>query len=613
MNGYGGKIIRLNLSENRVDKFNLDQKLAKEYIGGRGFIAKILYDELPWGVDPLSSENKIVMAAGPLSGVFWPSAAKVVFGTKSPLTGGYSDSNMGGFLMAEMKYAGYDMVIFEGKAKSPCYIFIDDEVVEIRDASKYWGKGVLDVEREMKEDLGEDFQIAAIGPAGENLVKYSNIGHDFGRQAGRCGIGAVFGSKKVKAIAVRGTKDIKIYHIEELTNLSKSALRYIMNHDYFEHFRMYGTTASTDLSLETGFFPTKNFRLDQYEKFEGLRPEFMRKRIWISDKACFACPLSCGNYTHSKKYDTFIDGPEYETIAMFGGSCFLKDIEDVQYINYLCDNYGMDIISTAGTIAFAMECYERGIITEKDTHGIELKFGNFDAIVKIIKKIAYREGIGELLSEGCQNMSEKLGKDSKKFAMHIKGLEFSAHESRGLPAMLLSYMTSDIGAQHTRSWTIVQDLKLGRDSIEGRAKLVKELQTLRPLMEMFGVCRFPWLEVKLDFENYVKVFNAVTGFNYSKDDLFKISERVWTLTRAFWAREVEDFGRKYDLPPERVYEPVPAGVTKGMHLVKEKINQCLDEYYKLRGWNSNGIPTEEKLKEVDLGYVAEDLKKLGKI
>lgn len=298
---------------------------------------------------------------------------------------------------------------------------------------------------------------------------------------------------------------------------------------------------------------------------------------------------------------------------MFGGSCFLKDIEDVQYINYLCDNYGMDIISTAGTIAFAMECYERGIITEKDTHGIELKFGNFDAIVKIIKKIAYREGIGELLSEGCQNMSEKLGKDSKKFAMHIKGLEFSAHESRGLPAMLLSYMTSDIGAQHTRSWTIVQDLKLGRDSIEGRAKLVKELQTLRPLMEMFGVCRFPWLEVKLDFENYVKVFNAVTGFNYSKDDLFKISERVWTLTRAFWAREVEDFGRKYDLPPERVYEPVPAGVTKGMHLVKEKINQCLDEYYKLRGWNSNGIPTEEKLKEVDLGYVAEDLKKLGKI
>lgn len=613
MNGYGGKVIRINLSESKIEKLDLNQKLAKEYIGGRGFIAKLLYDELPSGIDSLGPENKIVMAAGPLSGVFWPSAAKVVFGTKSPLTGGYADSNMGGFLMSEMKYAGYDMVIFEGKAKNPCYIFIDDDLVEIRDASKYWGKGTLDVEKKMKEDLGKEFQIATIGPAGENLVKYANICHDFGRQAGRCGMGAVFGSKKVKAIAVRGTKGIKIHNVEELMNLSKSALRYIMNHHYFKFFKMYGSTGSTDLSLETGFFPTKNFRLDQYEKFEGLRPELMRERIWVSDKACFACPLSCANYTHSKKYDVFVDGPEYEAIAMFGGSCFLRDIEEGQYANYLCDNYGMDIISTAGTIAFAMECYERGIITKKETEGIELKFGNFDAAVKIIKKIAYKEGIGGLLLEGCRNMSEKLGKDSEKFAMHIKGLEFSAHESRGLPAMLLSYMTSDIGAQHTRSWTIIQDLKLGRDSIEGRAKLVKELQTLRPLMEMFGVCRFPWLEVKLDFENYVKAFNAVTGFNYSKDDLFEISERVWALTRAFWVREVKDFGRKYDLPPERVYEPVPAGVSKGMHLTKEKVNQYLDEYYELRGWNSNGIPTEVKLKELGLEYVAEDLKKLGKI
>ena len=339
----------------------------------------------------------------------------------------------------------------------------------------------------------------------------------------------------------------------------------------------------------------------------------MREKIWVSDKACFACPLSCANYTYSKKYNVFVDGPEYETIAMFGGSCFLKDIEDVQYANYLCDNYGMDIISTAGTIAFAMECYEKGIINKKDTDGIELKFGNFDAVVKIIKKIAYKEGIGEFLSEGCRNMSEKIGKGSGKFAMHIKGLESSAHECRGLPAMLLSYMTSDIGAQHTRSWTIMHDLKLGRNSIEGRAELVKELQTVRPLMEMFGVCRFPWLEMKLDFENYVKAFNSVTGFNYSKDKLFKISERVWTLTRAFWVREVKDFGRNYDLPPERVYEPVPAGVTKGMHLTKDKVNQCLDEYYELRGWNSNGIPTEAKLKELSLKYVAEDLKKLGKI
>jgi len=587
--------------------------LAKEWLGGRGFVAKILYDELPKGVDPLDPCNKLVIATGPLSGTFWPSAAKIVFGTKSPLTKGYADSNLGGFLMAELKFAGYDLIILEGASKEPLSLFVDDDVGELRDASRYWGKGAIELERELKDEIGESFQFATIGPAGEHLVRYANINHDFGRQAGRCGMGAVMGSKGLKAIAVHGTRGIPLYDPNGLIQITKAALQHITSQPYFKRFRLYGTTDITDWCQGMGVLPTRNFTYGDYDREDRLAPEPMREKILVRDKACFACPLNCGNYTHSKKYGTYIDGPEYETIGMLGSNCLLDDIEDVQYLNYLCDNYGMDTIAFGGTVAFAMECLEKGILKKEELDGIDLGFGNLEAIKAILKKTADQDGIGRLLAEGSKSMAEKLGKRSDAFAMHVKGLEFSAYECRGAPAMLLSFMTSDIGAQHTRSWAIVQDMDMGRDTIEGRATLVKNLQTLRPLMEMFGVCRFPWLEVKLDFGEYVRAFNAVTGFDYRKEELFQISEKVWNLTRAFWVREVDDFGRKYDLPPGRVYEPVPSGPAKGMHLTEEKVNQMLDEYYELRGWNENGIPTEAKLRELGLERVAEDLKRLGKI
>lgn len=610
MFGYGGKILRVNLTQKKIEKQGLDPDMAKEWIGGRGFIAKILYEEIPAGVDPLSPDNKLVMATGPLSGTFWPSAAKIVFGTKSPLTGGYGDSNLGGLLMAELKYAGYDMIILEGASEEPLYLFIDDDQVELRDARAYWGQGALELEKELKKELGESFQVATIGPAGENLVKYANINHEFGRQAGRCGMGAVMGSKRLKAIAVHGTGGIPLYDTAELIRVSKAALKHITSHPYFKRFRQYGTTDITDWCQGMGVLPTKNFAYGVYEKQASLAPEPMREKILVRDKACFACPLNCGNYTHSRKYGTFIDGPEYETIGMLGSNCLVEDIEDVQYLNYLCDDLGMDTIAAGGIIAFAMECVEKGVLNKSQLDGIDLSFGNVEAMKTILKKIAYREGnLGSLMAEGTRAMAQKLGKKSERYAMHVKGLEFSAYECRGAPAMLLSFMTSDIGAQHTRSWAIVQDMEMGRDNIEGRARLVKELQTLRPLMEMFGVCRFPWLEVKLDFGEYVKAFNAVTGFNYDKEKLFQISEKVWNLTRAFWVREVEDFGRKYDMPPERVYDPLPSGPAKGMHLTEEKVNRMLDEYYELRGWDLNGIPKEEKLRELGLAEVAEDLKK----
>ncbi len=613
MFGYAGKVLRVDLTQKKIQKKELDPQLAREWIGGRGFAAKVLYEETPPGVDPLSPDNRLVIATGPLSGTFWPSTAKIVFGTKSPLTGGYGDSNLGGSLMAELKFAGYDMIILEGASRDSLCLFIDDDRVELREARAYSGKGALELETQLKKEIGEAFQFATIGPAGENRVRYANINHEFGSQAGRCGMGAVMGSKGLKAIAVHGTKGIPLFDAAELVKISKAALKHITTHPYFKRFRQYGTTDITDWCQGMGVLPTKNFNYGVYEKQGNLAPEPMRDKILVRDKACFGCPLNCGNYTHSRKHGTFIDGPEYETIGMLGSNCLVDDIEDVQYLNYLCDDLGMDTIAVGGTLAFAMECLEKGVLKKSDLDGIDLRFGNVEAMKAIIKKIAYGEGVGRMMGEGSRAMAQKLGQESIKYAMQVKGLEFSAYECRGAPAMLLSFMTSDIGAQHTRSWAIVQDMETGRDNVEGRASLVKELQTLRPLMEMFGVCRFPWLEVKLDFGEYVKAFNAITGLGYDRDKLFHISEKVWNLTRAFWVREVPDFGRKYDLPPERVYDPVPSGPAAGLHLTEEKINRMLDEYYDLRGWDRNGVPKEEKLRELNLEKVAEELKRMAKI
>ena len=613
MFGYGGTFLRVNLTKKEIKKEGLDLQFAKEWLGGRGFIARILYDELSRGVDPLSPENKLIIATGPLSGTFWPSAAKIVFGTKSPLTGGYCDSNMGGFFMAELKYAGYDMIIVEGSSKDPVYLYIDDERVELRDAKVYWGKGAIGTEKDLKAELGEDFQIATIGPAGEHRVKYANVNHDFGRQAGRGGVGAVMGSKGMKAIAVRGTGGILIHDPEALMAMTKSTIEYIRTQPYFSRFRLYGTTDITEWCQEMGLLPNKNFTYGQFERVEQLAPEKMRNKITVHDKACFSCPLNCASYTYSLRHGTYVDGPEYEAIGMLGSNCCIGDIEHIQYLNYLCDDFGMDTISAGGTIAFAMECYERGILTLKDLDGVELRFGNPNAMEVMLSKIAYREGVGNLLAEGSRAMAKKLGRSSERFSMQVKGMEMSAYECRGAPGMLLSYMTSDIGAHHTRSWTIMHDIEMGRGNVNGRAAVVKHLQTLRSLMEMFGVCRFPWLEMKVDFSEYVKAFNAVTGFDYSQEDLFKISERVWNLTRSFWVREVKDFGRDYDFPPERVYESIESGPTKGFHLTKEKVNQMLDEYYELWGWDKNGIPTKKKLREMGLDKVVEELEKIGKL
>jgi aldehyde:ferredoxin oxidoreductase len=609
--GYGFRILRIDLTEGKITKEPTPEELIKDYVGARGFIIRTLYEDLAQGTDPLSPDAMFLTAAGPLTGLFIPSSGKIQSGGKSPITGGYGEANSGGHFPAELKFAGYDMIILEGSLEKPCYLVVDDDDVRLEDAGDLWGRGSITTEEMLKKSLGEDFQIATIGPAGENLVKIACITHDFGRQAGRTGLGAILGSKKVKAICVRGTSSIPVHDIDGLIAVGRRMYEKCFTNPAFELWQTYGTSAVVNWANRIGAFPTRNFQGGYFERFTDIAGPRMRKDIVLINKACFSCAMCCGKYSRTKTddYDVHVEGPEYETTAMIGGDCALASIKDVAYANFLCDDYGIDTISGGSIIAFAIECFEKGIISEKDTGGLKLKFGDAKAVFEMVRKIALREDIGDLLAEGTKKAALKLGKGSEKFAMQVKGLEQSGYESRRAPAMLLSYMTSDIGAHHRPSWAVTHDLATGRDSVEGKAAKVIELQHTRPLFDTLGVCRLPWIEMQVPVSDYAEAYRRATGIDYSEEELLGISEKIWNLTRMFWVREFEDFGRSYDLPPARVYEErLKGGSTDGGVLELEKVEALLDDYYKLRGWTKDGIPTPEKLKSLGLAWTIKDLK-----
>jgi aldehyde:ferredoxin oxidoreductase len=603
MKGYAGSILRVDLTTGQTRKEAIDPTMARTFVGGRGFAAKILYDEVPASADPLGPDNKVVMAAGPLTGLFVPAAGKVTFAAKSPATGGWGDSNMGGHVSSEMKYAGYDVIVIEGASAKPVMIVIDNDKVEIRDAGHVWGKGTYDAETSLKQELGEDFQISLIGPAGENIVKYACISHDFGRQAGRTGVGAVLGSKKVKAIAIRGNKTIPVADPQGMLKLGKEAYDRCFADPNLKEWQDYGTAGVTVWADSIGAFPTRNFKTGNFEGVQNLSGEKLRREAIVNDKACFSCPMACGKYskiTHAGK-EYHAEGPEYETTALVGGNCALTDIKDVVYINYIMDDLGLDTISGGNTIAFAIECFEKGLIKPEDVNGMNLEFGNVEVVAELSRMIAAREGLGDMLAEGVRESSRRLGGDSADYAIQIKGLEWSGYESRYAPTNMLAYCTSDIGAHHGRAWAITHDIAVGRDEIAGKAQRVIELQHIRPMFDSLGVCRLPWVEISFGLDYYPEALEKATGEPWTLDELMLASERVFNLTRAFWLKHVPDFGRAYDFPPARfMEEPMPSGPAAGHCISKEVLGQMLDEYYELRGWNENGIPSKKKLVELGL-------------
>ncbi|MGB4338911.1 MAG: aldehyde ferredoxin oxidoreductase family protein [Bacillota bacterium] len=611
--GYMGQILRVDVTNKTHKVEPLDPAMARDYIGGRGFVQKILFDEVPVGADPLGPENKVVVAPGPLSGVFMPASGKVQFGALSPATGIMGDANMGGHFSSEVKYAGYDAIIIEGMSAEPCVVVIDDDKVQVIDGSKYWGKGCSAAEHAIKQDLGEDFQVAVIGPAGENLVNIACIGHDYGRQAGRCGIGAVLGSKKVKAIAVRGTKSIPLHDPETVRKKAHEMFEGCFSKPGFKEWTPQGTPGVTPWVNEVGAFPTKNFWTTYFDHHPGIGGEALLERIWLTDKGCFCCPTPCGKYSLTKvnSKSAYVEGPEYETVALIGGNCMLRTIEEVAYGNYLCDELGLDTISGGNVVAFALECFERGIITEEQV-GRKVEWGDIDSFEHLVRAIAYREGIGDVLADGVKAAAEAFGGGSEKFAIHVKGLEWSGYEARWAPAMMLAYMTCDIGAHHNRAWAITYDVAKGREEVEGKAAKVIELQRIRPAFDLLGNCRLQWVEIGFEFEHYPEMFKAVTGRDLTIDELFAATDRVWNLTRTRAFLEKPGFGRQEDYPPARFYEEeIPNGPAQGKVITRDKLDKMLDEYYALRGWDSDGKPTVETLRGLGLDDCVTKLQAAG--
>ncbi|MFO7688763.1 MAG: aldehyde ferredoxin oxidoreductase family protein [Desulfobacterales bacterium] len=628
MFGYAGTILRVNLAAGSTEKRPLDKDLVERFIGGRGFVAKWLFDELPRGIDPFDEKNLFIVATGPLTGHFLPASGKTHFGTKSPATGGYADSNMGGHFGPALKYAGYDGLILTGRARVPSYLFIEDGRVEIRPATAYWSQGALVAEKNLKTDLGEAFQILTIGPAGEKMVRYACISHDFGRQAGRAGVGAVLGSKNIKAIAVKGTGSLSVPDVQAAYAAGKDAYQKVSSKPGFKEWTPEGTAGITNWTNEMGVFPTRNFQTSFSDHYQAINGRAVMERLKITDKGCYCCPTPCGKYGHTKTTlgSAYVEGPEYETIALFGGNCELKTIEEVAYANYLCDELGLDTISAGAVISWAIECVEKGIFTPEQI-GQPVQFADLETVRFLLEKIAARDGIGDLLAEGVKRASAKTGRGSEAFAIHVKGLEWTGYECRNAPSMMLAYMTADIGAHHNRAWVLghdlagswssVHDLVSGGGKVEKQpearikadcARYVIDSQHTRPLFDVLGVCRLQYMELGFELKNYESLFHTITGRELGWDELLTVSERIWNLTRAISMREIKGFGRKWDYPPERFStEPVPTGPSQGYCLSREKMDRLLDWYYEARGWDDNGLPTKDTLVRLGLADVAEVL------
>lgn len=603
LNGYGGSILRVDLTTGKITRQPTPADIARDFIGGRGFGIYFLTKEVPVHADPLGPENKLIISSGPLSGLMIPGAGKCDFTTKSPLTGGYASASMGGLFTAEMKYAGIDSIILEGISPKPVYLFIDDQRVELRDASEHWGKGAIGLEKQFKDQFGEEYQVAAIGPGGENGVLYACINHDYGRQAGRGGVGAVMGIKKLKAIVLHGTGSIPVADLISYHKAGMDLYKACKSADMLKDWTRYGTTIVTSWCDEVGALPTRNFSAGSYEDGKTLYGPVMREQIVITDKGCFGCPCPCGKYSNLKNYRSQVEGPEYETIGMLGSNLGLSNIEDVAELNRLCDDLGIDTISAGGAIAWAMECYEKGILSTEQCDGHALNFGNISAVIDLVHAIALRRpGLGNLLAQGVKRAAAEIGHSSEKYAIQVKGMEQSAYATHNATAMLLAYMTCDVGAHHNRSWAITYDLQVGRDLVvpEKVARIIW-LQNFRPMFDVLGACRLQWVELSIDRDLYVPALEAITGIRRTWEDLEKTGERIWNLTRLYWWRENEGFDRSWDLPAPRFYEEPPTtGATAGQITRIEDVQKLLDMYYEQRGWSMDGLPTPQTLQKLNL-------------
>jgi aldehyde:ferredoxin oxidoreductase len=617
VNGYTGNILRVNLTKEEISIENPDELFYRRYIGGEGFVAYYLLKELKAGIDPLSPENKLIFATGPLTGFAIPGTGRNSVGAKSPLTGGFGEAEVGGHWGAELKHAGFDAIIVEGKAKNPIYLWIKDGEAELRDATHLWGKVTGEAEKIIQQELGDNLvRVAQIGPGGERLVRYACIINDLRNAAGRTGMGAVMGSKNLKAIAVRGHKRLEVNDKEKLRAKIKefNELAYKPVRGYFE----YGTGGGIMESFATsGNLPTRNFRDGNFSGAKNLDPSIMKEEIGLKMEACYACSIRCKKIVEIGEpwnVDPLYGGPEYESIGAFGSNCGIDDIKAVCKANELCNKYSIDTISTGVSIGFAMECYENGILSDKDTDGLKLTFGNAEAMVKMVEMIGKREGLGDILAEGIKSAAEKLGNGAEKYAMHVKGQEIPMHEPRLKQGLGVGYTISPTGAEHMANLhdtsvaserAIVAHSAIGiLEPLEIDDIGVKKIRALvyisnwRNLYNALLICYFlPW-----DYIDAPEIIRAVTGWYTSTWELMKVGERITTMARAFNIRE--GLSNKDDWLPERFFEPHTSGALVETSINPDELKNAISSYYRLMGWNEDGIPTKSKLEELELEWIS---------
>ncbi len=604
MYGYNKKTLLVNLTTGKISVKEESEELYRKLLGGEGIGTWYLYKLVDPKIDPLSPDNALIISVGPLTGTPVPFASRYNANFKSPLTGIYGVSQCGGFFPHNFKHAGYDTLIITGRSERPVYLWIDEGRVEIRKADHLWGKDAFETEEMVKEELGDKRRIfvASIGQAGENLVRYASIQNEKWHAAGRTGPGAVMGSKKLKAIAVRGSSKIEIYDPDGLKEFLNQLYKDVRENPSTRTYHDYGTHAATNLVQKLGVYPTKYWHRGTFDKYYNINSDALQSKIFVRNDPCFNCPIACGRYVRIRegKYAGLEDVPDYEGFYALGSLCEVDDINMVTVAHYLCDKYGMDTITAGNCIAFAMDLYEKGILKSD----IPIKFGDPEIVVKLIEMIAFRRGIGDLLAEGTREMERRLGVEG--YAVHMKGLEPAGYDVRGLKGVALAYSVSARGACHMRASFYDFELKglIDRFSYEERkAELLKDREDWIAVMDSLVLCRF--CRAVLNWDKTRKMINYVTGFNLSDKEVKLIGERIVNLSRLF--NVGAGIRRKDDYPAKRfMTEPLPDGPSKGHIIDRDKYDKMLDRYYEIRGWDKEGIPKKEKLKELNIEELKEE-------
>lgn len=597
MSSYNLKMLRVNLSNGSIKTEALDEKLAKKFIGGRGLGTKLLLDEGIAKVDPLSADNKLIFINGPLTGVNVPTGGRYMVVTKSPLNNMIASSNSGGVWGARLKYAGYDALIVEGASDKPVYLVIDDDHVELKDATGLWGKTSEVVEEELKEKYGHEASVVNIGPAGENLSLIAAIMNEADRAAGRGGVGAVMGSKKLKAIVCSSKRNV-------IEPEDKDALRDAVTHGLKlirengvtgQGLPTYGTAVLVNIINNIGSFPTKNWQESQFADADNISGETLQEKHLVKQGFCHRCPIGCGRVI--KLGDKVVGGPEYEPIWAYGANCAVDDLEAINEANYYANEMGLDAIGAPTTIAAAMELYQKGYIKDEDCDGVPLVWGSSKAIIEWTKRMGTQESkLAKLMAQGSYRLCEHYG--VPELSMSVKKQEMPAYDARGIQGIGITYATSNRGACHVRGYMISPEVlglpqPLDRFATDDKAVWTKIFQDLTAVIDSSGMCLFT--SFALGAPEYAAMINAATGTNHSVEELLEIGERIYNIERLF----NKEAGMKPEddtLPKRILNEPIPDGPSKGE---VSKLHITLPQYYEARGW-VNAFPTEETLKRLDL-------------